>query len=766
MNIKLKTMGLIAVTMIVCISLVFLFVRPVLLKNADEMDQESLEKDRIRAENHLKYTSSDLQSLNRDWAIWDDTYRFAETVNPTYIQSNIFFETFVNNNINFMIFLNTDLEIIHTSGFDLHTGEEWEADAFAFMNSMLLEDLEQSETSTIIYNTKLGLLLLSSEKILPSNEDGPFRGYLVMGKKLDHQFFKAMNNQLVINTEVLANPLEIRKAVIDAGQEKGETVSKVVYLDEDIAIGVEKDRKYYNEKLRSVNDLFIYMTLATLIIAFLTYSLMNSLVLSRISFLARQLKGINVRDPETFKVKKLKRANDEITALENAFQEMVDSLGGAHFEISKMAYYDYLTDLPNRLNLSRYFTEEIENTKSEFAILFFDLDGFKRINDLFGHNFGDEVLKQVGKRLAASVMEDKTELFRIGGDEFIMISPYSDKFRLTQMIEKIANEIRKEITIKKIRTSLSTSIGISIYPSDGTNLSDLLQFADTAMYEAKKTGKNSFCFYGELRNKELHNYHLNLKEDLISALSKEEFFLEYQPIINPTGEKISGVEALIRWKHPKFGIVPPLHFISLAEESGLIRKIGAWVIRQAVKDVKEWNDKYDESITVAVNISNYQLNYKKELLLTIESILHEYNFKAELLHVEITESDLVVQEEEIIEFIKELKARSIVVSLDDFGVGASSLFKLIQLDVDRVKIDRSFLHKVPGGAADTILLKGIYQTLEDLGLVVVTEGIETEEQLKFIQKESVSYLQGYYFSKPVPLNEISNWTNNRLEVHK
>ncbi|MFC3212174.1 bifunctional diguanylate cyclase/phosphodiesterase [Planomicrobium okeanokoites] len=766
MNIKLKTMGLIGATMIICISLVFLFVRPVLLENANEMDQESLEKDRVRAVNHLDSTASDLQSLNRDWAIWDDTYNFADTLDPVYIQSNIFFETFENNDINLMVFLNEETEIYFSAGYDLQTSEEWEDNSFAFMNSMLLEELEHSEAGTIIYDTRLGLLLLTSEKILPSNEEGPFKGYLVMGKILDYQFFKKMNNQLVINTEVLANPWEIREAVTNAEQKNRELVSKVVYLGDDIAIGVEKDRKYYNEKLRSINDLFIYMTLAMLIITFITYSLMNSLVLSRISFLANQLKGINVSNPETFQVKKLKNADDEITALEDAFQEMVESLGGAHREISQMAYFDYLTDLPNRLNLSKYFKDEIEDGTSVYAILFFDLDGFKRINDLFGHNIGDEVLKQVGRRLKNWTSDDKAVLFRIGGDEFIMITPFDDKNRLTQMIEQLLCEIRKEISIKNIRTSLSTSIGISVYPSDGNRLSDLLQYADTAMYEAKKTGKNGFCFYEELQNKELHNYYLNLKEDLLHALNREEFFLEYQPVMNPEAEKISGVEALIRWRHPEFGIIPPLHFIPLAEESGLIRNIGAWVIRQAVKDISSWNDKFTESISVAVNVSNYQLNFKEELISTIDSVLGEYDFKANLLHVEITESDMVVQEEEMINFIQELKAKNIVVSLDDFGVGASSLFKLIQLDVDRVKIDRSFLQKVPAGANDTILLKRIYQTLGDLGIEVVTEGIETEEQLRFVQRESHSYLQGYYFSKPLTLGKLKDWKNSQLkETH-
>jgi len=282
----------------------------------------------------------------------------------------------------------------------------------------------------------------------------------------------------------------------------------------------------------------------------------------------------------------------------------------------------------------------------------------------------------------------------------------------------------------------------------------LLQYADVAMYAAKKNGKNNYVFYEDITDKHLYKYLLNLKNDLVDAVENNEFFLEYQPIMDNKGERIQAVEALIRWNHPKEGLIAPLRFIPLAEETGMMKDIGDWVIRNAVKDIQKWNEENGQALSLAINVSKAQLRFKGELIELIDDVLEENDFPAHQLQIEITESDTVAEHEEIVAFINELKLRNIQVALDDFGVGTSSLYHLLELDVDIVKIDRSFLRQVPASEKDTALLKGIYSTLYDLNIQLVTEGIETEEQRDFVSAKNGSYLQGFYFSKPVLLKEL------------
>ncbi|MDQ0429497.1 diguanylate cyclase (GGDEF)-like protein [Planomicrobium stackebrandtii] len=753
MKLKIKTAGLVAITMGTFILLLFLFIRPLILDDAQEMDKASLDIDSDRVQAYINGKGEDLQRLNADWAVWDDTYQFLQDQNEDYIASNILLDTFENIDINLMLYIDNNENVIFSDGYNLEDGTPLELEGSFPSIPKLLEAINEQNGRLILYQEPFGYLMLVSEPILTSEGEGPSAGSLIMGKVLNDNFFDKMRNELAVDVRTL-NIEEEGGSLPVLNNENDQVLVERMDIGDGLFLEIKREAEYYKEKLGSMNDLFLTLSLTTLLLTFLVYYLLDFFVLSRISYLSIQLKDVDFEKPLSLNVRNSKTAKDEITDLEKSVQGMLESLEKAHSEVSKLAYYDQLTSLPNRFNLYKEFEKKANEEDASFAILFFDLDGFKRVNDLYGHSNGDELLKQIGLRFIDNANHRGSVLFRIGGDEFILLTDYKERSELVEEIELLMGEIRREFILSKAKAMISSSVGVSFYPTDGKTLDDLLQYADSAMYEAKQTGKNNYIFYQEMTGKQLYKYYLTLKNDLMSAVSLDQLYLEYQPIMDSSGNHIQGIEALVRWNHPEHGVIMPLHFIPLAEEIGVIRELGEWVIRKAIKDAGEWNRRYNEALKVAVNVSKFQLKSKNELFTVIDSSLKENGFPAELLQIEITESDTVTEYEEIAIFIKELKARGICVALDDFGVGASSLFNLVKLNVDIVKIDRSFLQKVPENEKDTILLKGIYGILHDLGIEVVTEGIETIHQLEFVTAKNLSSLQGYYFSEPIPLNKL------------
>lgn len=744
---------MIGITMGIFIIVLFLFIRPLIIDDAKLMDQEALLINQNRVESYVKAEMDDLQRINRDWAIWDDTYQFVQDRNPEYIDSNLVVDTFANTGTNFFVYIDDNDRIVHSEGYDLTDGSSLNLTNEFPPAAEMIAKAQMQEGITVLKSEEFGHYLISVESIMTSENEGPEAGHLIMGKFLDPSFFETMEKSLAIEMEVVEAP-EGNKAEISE-EETGVLVATVWFGDE-LGVKVKRQQIYYKEKLKSMNDLFLALSLATLLLVFLVYYLLDLLILSRVSFLSTQMTEINFDKRTSLEIKKSRNAKDEISDLENSIQKMLQSLETAHSKVSSLAFYDQLTALPNRFNLYKEFEARLNKKDSAFSVLFFDLDGFKQVNDLHGHNSGDELLKQLGERLTVLTEKNGSCLFRIGGDEFILLSDTVERSQLIEQVEEIMEGLQQDFVLEKATVSISSSIGISVYPTDATTLDDLLQYADSAMYEAKNNGKNHYVFYEDLSNKNHYKYMVNFKNDLMYAAAKNQLFIEYQPIMDNLGRHMVGVEALVRWNHPEQGVIPPLQFIPLAEEIGAIKEIGAWVMRNAVKDIRQWNQSHNQSLIVAVNVSKLQLKNQEELLGLIDDILRENDFPPHLLQLEITESDTATEHQEISALTHELKMRNLLVAMDDFGVGTSSLFHLIKMDVDVVKIDRSFLRKVPASEKDTILLTGMYRTFTELNLQVVTEGIETAEQLEFLAGYSTQ-LQGYYFSKPVPLSQLEEF---------
>lgn len=424
-------------------------------------------------------------------------------------------------------------------------------------------------------------------------------------------------------------------------------------------------------------------------------------------------------------------------------------------ELAHRATHDSLTNLPNRALLYDRIQRAIASSKRSgtlFALLFFDLDRFKLINDTLGHIAGDAFLKIVTERLKPYIREIDT-FARLGGDEFvILITQLKKEQDVISIVKNCLESLRKPFPFEGKEFYISASVGISIYPKDGEDIQTLLKNADMAMYRAKEQKTGNFHFYTNDLNR-VAEERLILENNLQTALANNEFELYYQPQIDLKTRQIIGVEALLRWNHPKLGVVPPLEFIPLAEEIGLIVPIGEWVLRAACEQYKRWF-KNNLPISLAINLTAQQLK-QRNIVDTISNILEETNFDPHHLEIEFTESSLMSDVESITNKIIALKSLGVSLAIDDFGTGYSSLSYLNMFPLDKIKIDKSFVHYISADPEDTSIIQAIIAMAKSLNVIVLAEGVETEEQFNFLRDNACEQAQGYFFSRPLCSNECS-----------
>jgi diguanylate cyclase (GGDEF)-like protein len=422
----------------------------------------------------------------------------------------------------------------------------------------------------------------------------------------------------------------------------------------------------------------------------------------------------------------------------------------AEKHVRHLAYHDTLTGLPNRRTLIEKLHTmmgEPHDESNMIAVMFMDLDRFKMVNDSLGHDAGDLLLKSVTARIQ-KLLRSSDLVARLGGDEFTILL---DHVKSVEVIAKIANKVCQHLAepfmLMNQQVYVSTSIGISIYPNDSRDVSTLIKYADTAMFKAKET-RNSFSFY-EAGMEVVVAKRMELETEMRQALEHDEFTLHYQPQIDLVSGRIAGAEALVRWQHPQKGMVSPAEFIPLAEETGLIAALGEWVLKRACLQLREWLDKGHQPLVLAVNISSRQLE-DRQFVSKILSTLRETRIPTDLLELEITESAIMRNPEEVIPALEELKQMGISLAIDDFGTGHSSLNYLRRFPVDTLKIDRSFVSDISKSPEDSILINGIIALAKSLHLKVIAEGVETYEQKVYLQEQKCDWVQGYYLYKPMP----------------
>ncbi len=423
-----------------------------------------------------------------------------------------------------------------------------------------------------------------------------------------------------------------------------------------------------------------------------------------------------------------------------------------HFQ----AYHDLLTKLPNRelfLDRLKLSMSHADRNESKLAVMFLDMDGFKFINDSLGHAVGDNLLQQVSNRLK-KVLRDSDTVSRIGGDEFsILIPELQNRAEAGLVAQKLIDGFYKPITLDSHEITISFSIGISIYPDDACNTDQLIKNADMAMYHIKGRGKNGFEYYSD-HMKGIYEQRHTIEQDIRKALDQNQFEAYFQPQYNVDTSKIFGLEALIRWNHPDKGLIYPDNFIPVAEEIGLINEIGLFMLRKGCQYLREWLDNGYEPIKLSINVSAFQLA-ESQFDIIVCNLVRQYRLPPNLLMVEITETTLMLEMETVLPRLKNLVKCGIGICIDDFGVGYSSLSYLQKLPINILKIDRSFLSCISNDPDKVCVIKAIVAMARELHLEVIVEGVETRQQLEYIEQIGCKMVQGFLLARPAPHAEVT-----------
>jgi diguanylate cyclase (GGDEF)-like protein len=448
---------------------------------------------------------------------------------------------------------------------------------------------------------------------------------------------------------------------------------------------------------------------------------------------------------------------EEMAASQETLRQNFNELTAQKKKINKLAYFDTITRLPNRAAFQEKLNEIVKYNQ-DTTLFFIDLDNFKMVNDSFGHSVGDKLLSAVAERLGEIIRKDAAG-FRLGGDEFIIICPYyEDRKKAEQFAQNIINILSKPYYVENNYFHINASIGIVFSPDSPSSCDDLLKSADMALYHSKGAGKGTYTFYSNAMGEAVLKK-VGIQNDLHKAIEDSEFTLYYQPIIDLQTGRLTGLEALIRWQHPVKGLIAPDKFISIAEESGKMIEIGAWVIKSACRFIKELYELGHRDFHISVNVSAIQL-LQTNFAQLIGNVLTKENLPPGYLMLEITESVLIESFDQIISTLLEIRQTGVKIALDDFGCGYSSLTYLKQLPIDVLKIDKTFVDDILQVNNKECIIGSIIMLAKQMGLSVIAEGVEKPEQTAYLKQFSCDAIQGYLISKPVPKEDISAFLMN------
>lgn len=452
----------------------------------------------------------------------------------------------------------------------------------------------------------------------------------------------------------------------------------------------------------------------------------------------------------------LESTYEELLATEEELEEKIAELNQGKEKIYQQAYYSDLTGLPNKNMLQQKLADLIAADSSKEIIYFIlDLDEFKKINDFHGHEFGDQLLVKVREKLI-EILPEAYNLFHLGGDEFGVLYQENQAGEIDiKLINDILEIFETPLNVEDHYIYSSASLGIATYPEQAGDGAELIKNSEIAMYNAKESGKNSYKFYKKEMEKQIMDS-LQLEKDLRQAIKNDEFELFYQPLFDLKQDKITTLEALIRWKKPEQGYVYPGEFLPFAEKTGLITEIGSWVWQEACRQKEEWLEKGFNDFSISINISAKELdaaNFYEDLIRQINN----KNIDCKKIELEITESDVMENLDKNIKILEKLRGFGIKVSLDDFGTGYSSLNYLRKMPIDNIKIDRSFINNIMSDQKEKRILSSIIELSKTIGLKITVEGIENEDQLQFIKNKNCDRAQGYLLARPAPAAEIENY---------
>jgi diguanylate cyclase (GGDEF)-like protein len=730
--------------------------KQVLMPSFADLEREEAQTSMKRVGYALDMTLDNLEYATSENGDWEDTYEFLRSPNLAFVNT-IAPGALKELKLDAILIVDLNGRYVLSKARSSNTGEPLDLD-FVVRKALpedfpWRENLAQGKPAKGLLRTNKGVMMMAAAPVLNGSGHGTGQrqhlGMLIFGKLLTAAQVQMIGSQAQTNLTMLPDPPST------GGEQIAETTAftQVVKPFMDIygrplmSLRIDVPRRITSRGQGAVNYASLYLIGAAVTVLLLLVVALNRIVLKPLTRVTRHAVAVGEGAGLTARLNIPGR--DEIASLAREFNRMVE-------RVEHMAYHDGLTGLPNRTMFSKLLDHSISEAHRygrRLAVAFLDLDRFKEINDTLGHEAGDQLLQQVASRLKGCVRDSDT-VARLGGDEFVvLLSEVADEKYASVVAQKILAAVARPFTLMGQEFRVTTSIGISMYPHDGLDEQTLTKNADLAMYQAKVEGKNNFQLYSEkLSANSLER--LTLESALRHALERNEFRLHYQAKRDIASGKITGMEALLRWEHPDLGTVAPMQFIPVAEDTGLIIPIGKWVLKTVCLQSIDWQKQGLPPLSIAVNMTARQFR-DEQLLGDVASILRETGLDPHLLEIELTESLLIHNVEDAMRILTRLKALGVRIAVDDFGSGYSSLALLHRFPLDTIKIDRSFVRDIAGTPEDTRLADAIIAMGNSLSLTVVAQGVETREQAEHLRLHACGELQGFYFKRPLPVEEFT-----------
>jgi diguanylate cyclase (GGDEF)-like protein len=605
-----------------------------------------------------------------------------------------------------------------------------------------------------------GITIRSHQNMLEGRDN---IAHIEMSKVLDRNYFKNLSTELGVEIYLSQDENLMRSSIpfnkeeiyIEETPEFYKTALSLQTHTKPIYFVIKLDKASLNETLleNRIQSL-IFLVISIVLMLAILETILNRNLTTPLKHLMEQIAKVKVKDYSLSKIIRTKDEMEEISRSINSLAKSIrsreDALLESHKQLEYLSTHDELTDLLNRRSFNSKLEEALKVEK-ELALIFLDLDEFKQVNDTLGHPVGDELLKGVANRLNS--LKGDFVLSRVGGDEFNIFLNYKNVIEVRNFAKEILDTFQQPFIFEGNEIVTSTSIGIAIFPDNGKTALSLTKNADLAMYMSKDSGRNNYHFYSKQFSDRLERRAKIVNALKVAITKGDEFFLLYQPKVSIQSRKTVAIETLVRWQSPTLGFIGPWEFIPIAEETHLIVEIGEWILKKAVEDFLILKKEGYNLGQVSVNVSGVQLQHG-DMISKVKEILEKTSISSKELELEITESYIAKNEKEAIEVLKILRGLDIDLAIDDFGTGYSSMSYLQKLPVTRLKVDKSFVDELPHSAESIAVVKAVLALAEAFNLNVTVEGVEHEDQLQFFEDSNVDEIQGYYFSKPLPINEL------------
>lgn len=816
MKLRNKILIAISIAWIVFLVLTYLGSRFILIQSFLNLEQDRADRDLGRVDQALDQVSYALYTYTSDWSHWNDLYDFMQEKKPEFVPDNLNMTAFVNSNVNLISYWDNKGKLVVGTAVDTDQQKliafPKNLEKYIYPGSKLLNRKDVNHDLRGFILVSPGIMLVAASAVTDGDKLLPPLGASIFGRNLDLALVKKIAETTKVDVKLFL-PNEINQSsslqnyfnIISGDKSNGHYSLPISHdllegytLIKDIdgkSIGMFRmttPRAIYLTGAKAVNYYLAVFVILGILFSILMIWLLRILIIKRLEKLDHQVANISAKNAIHERVDA--SGSDELSFVSSEINNMLDTIQTSHNQLEKrvqertqelqktniqlqqeiterksvereliihkehlvrLAHYDNLTALPNRVFFNEILNKALNHAKRNkktLAVLFIDLDRFKNINDALGHPIGDLVLKEMGNRFA-NIIRAGDILARLGGDEFIiLLNDIGNAKYAGPVAEKLLAVCSQPVKIDSHEFFITASIGICIFPNDGQSLEDLQKNADMAMYKAKRSGGGIYEYFTQEMNIAAHE-HIKLEAAIRKALQNNEFVLYFQPQLSLKTGKIKCVEALIRWEHPELGMISPIKFIPLAEETGLILPIGEWTIREACRINKGWQNEGFDPISVAVNISPKQFHHQ-DIAEIVSSALKEAELKPQYLEVEITETAVMHDVDIAINRLTNINNMGVRISVDDFGTGYTSISYLKQFPVSVLKIDQHFIKGIPNNQNDLAITSAVIALGHNLGLEVVAEGVETAEQLQYLTEHHCDLVQGYFLSRPLPAQKI------------